>query len=49
MTFAEEYNRLKKRDREVLRLEDFSRDDIDAVRRAEPSKEAEAFNFEANG
>lgn len=34
----------KKRDREVLGLEDFSDADIEAVRRAEPSKEAEAFN-----
>ena len=42
----EEYRRLKRRDREVLGLEAFTDADIDAVRSAEPSKEAEAFNHE---
>jgi hypothetical protein len=31
---------------EFLGIEDFSEADIEAVRRAEPSKEAEAFNHE---
>jgi len=42
----EEYRRLKRRDREVLGLEAFTDADIDAVRSAEPSKEAESFNHE---
>ena len=42
----EEYRRLKRRDREVLSIEDFSEADIEAVRRAEPSPQAEAFNHE---
>jgi prevent-host-death family protein len=46
MISAEEYRRLKKRAREVLSIEDFTEADIEAVRRAEPSKEAEAFNHE---
>jgi prevent-host-death family protein len=46
MISADEYNRLKKRAREVLRIEDFSEADIEAVRRTEPSKESEAFNVE---
>ncbi len=46
MISADEYRRLKRRDREVLGIEDFSDADIEAVRRAEPSKEAEAFNDE---
>jgi len=43
---ADEYRRLKRHDREVLGIDDFSDADIEAVRRAEPSKEAEAFNHE---
>ena len=43
---SEEYQRLKRRDREVLGLEDFTEEDIEAVRRAEPSPESEAFNHE---
>jgi prevent-host-death family protein len=46
MISADEYHRLKKRDREVLGIEDFSDADIAAVRRAAPSKDAEAFNQE---
>ncbi len=46
MIAADEYRRLKKRAREVLRIEDFSDADIEAVRRAEPSIESEAFNQE---
>jgi prevent-host-death family protein len=43
---AEEYTRLKRRDREVLRIEDFNEADVEAVRRAEPSVAADAFNHE---
>ena len=43
---ADEYRRLKRRDREVLSIEDFMEADRDAVRRAEPSAEADAFNHE---
>lgn len=43
---AEEYKRLKRRDREVLGLDDLSQDDLDAIRAAEPSPQAEAFNDE---
>jgi prevent-host-death family protein len=46
MISADEYRRLKKRDREVLGIEDFAEVDIEAVRRAEPSPAAEAFNHE---
>jgi PHD/YefM family antitoxin component YafN of YafNO toxin-antitoxin module len=46
MISANEYHRLKKRDREVLGIEDFSDAEIEAVRQAKPSKEAEAFNQE---
>lgn len=42
----EEYRRLKRRDREVLGIEDFTDADIETVRRAEPSKGAEGFNHE---
>jgi PHD/YefM family antitoxin component YafN of YafNO toxin-antitoxin module len=48
MISADEYHRLKRRDREVLGIEDFSDADIEAVRRAQPSKAAEAFNDEFN-
>jgi prevent-host-death family protein len=43
---AEEYRRLKRRDREVLGLDDFTQDDLDAIRATEPSAEAEQFNHE---
>ncbi len=43
---ADEYRRLKRRDREVLALEDFSDADIDAVRRSAPSPASEEFNHE---
>lgn len=41
-----EYRRLKGRDREVLGIDDFTDADIEAIRRAEASPEAEAFNHE---
>ena len=42
----EEYRRLKRRDRQVLRLEDFTEEMIEAIEKAEPSPESEAFNHE---
>ena len=46
MISTEEYNRLKRRDRQVLRLEDFTEEMIAEIERAEPSPESEAFNNE---
>ncbi len=43
---TEEYRRLKRRDREVLGIEDFTEADAEAVRRAETSAEAAAFDNE---
>jgi prevent-host-death family protein len=48
MISVDEYRRLKRRDREVLGIEDFTDADIEAVRRSEPSREADAFNHELN-
>jgi prevent-host-death family protein len=45
----EEYRRLKRRDRQVLRLEDFTEEMIAAIEASEPSPEAEAFNHEYKG
>ena len=36
---VEEYQRLKRRDREVLGLDDFTQGDLDAIRAAEPPAE----------
>ena len=47
MISADEFRRLKRRDREVLGIDDFSDAEIDAISRAEPSAGAEAFNHEA--
>jgi prevent-host-death family protein len=49
MMSAEEYRRLKRRDREVLRLEDFTEADLEAIRKAEPPAEAAAFDHEVIG
>lgn len=38
-----EYNRLKRRDREVLAIEDFTEADVEAVRRAKMSPNAASF------
>jgi PHD/YefM family antitoxin component YafN of YafNO toxin-antitoxin module len=46
---TEEYSRLKRRDREVLRLEDFTEADLQAIRQAEPPAEAAAFDHEVTG
>jgi prevent-host-death family protein len=43
---AEEYQRLKRRDREVLGLADFTDDDLRAVAEAELAPEAAAFDHE---
>jgi prevent-host-death family protein len=43
---TEEYRRLKRRDRDVLGIEDFTEADAEAVRRAQPSAESAAFNHE---
>lgn len=46
---ADEYHRLKRRDRQVLSLEDFTEADLEAIRRAEPPAEAAAFDAEVIG
>ncbi|MEY2696377.1 MAG: hypothetical protein RL333_515 [Pseudomonadota bacterium] len=43
---AEEYNRLKRRDRHVLALSDFTELDILAIENAEAPTEASAFDHE---
>jgi PHD/YefM family antitoxin component YafN of YafNO toxin-antitoxin module len=43
---TEEYNRLKRRDREVMGLADFSDADIAAIRKVESSETASAFDHE---
>ncbi len=42
----EEYRRLKRRDRQVLGLEDFTTDDLNALAKAEPPSDASAFDHE---
>jgi prevent-host-death family protein len=46
---VDEYHRLKKRDRQVLALEDFTEADLKAIRAAEPPPEAAAFDPEVIG
>jgi PHD/YefM family antitoxin component YafN of YafNO toxin-antitoxin module len=46
MISTEEYQRLKRRDREVLGLEDFTDADLAAIAEAEAPPEAAAFNHE---
>ncbi len=43
---TEEYRRLKRRDREVLGIEDFTDADIAALESSRPPEEAKAFNHE---
>lgn len=43
---AEEYHRLKRRDRQVLGLDDFTDADLQAIISAEPPEEAAAFDPE---
>lgn len=49
MMSIEEYRRLKRRDREVMSLDDFTQADVEAIRKAEPPAEAAAFDHEARG
>lgn len=44
----EEYRRLKRRDREVLRLEDLTEADLAAIETSRPAAEAAAFDHELN-
>jgi len=44
---AQEYQRLKRRDRRVMGIEDFTEEDIAAIERAEPPPEAALFDREA--
>ncbi|MDI6026417.1 type II toxin-antitoxin system Phd/YefM family antitoxin [Corticibacterium sp. UT-5YL-CI-8] len=46
MISTEEYNRLKRRDREVLSLDDFTDEDIAAIAAARAPEEAKAFDHE---
>jgi prevent-host-death family protein len=43
---VEEYRRLKRYDREVLRLEDFSDEDLAAIERAEPPESSKEYDGE---
>ncbi|HEY8698666.1 MAG TPA: type II toxin-antitoxin system Phd/YefM family antitoxin [Rhizomicrobium sp.] len=43
---AEEYQRLKRRDREVLSIHDLSDEDIEALKTLEPPPEAAQYNYE---
>jgi prevent-host-death family protein len=46
---ADEYHRLKRRDRQVLKLEDFTEQDLEAILAVEPSPAASAFDHEVTG
>jgi prevent-host-death family protein len=43
---ADEFKRLKRRDRRVMGLEDFTEADLAALRKVQPSAEAAAFDHE---
>jgi len=43
---ADEYHRLKKRDREVLTLDDLTLDDLELIRAARPSARAAQYDHE---
>jgi len=45
---VEEYRRLKRRDREVLALEDFSDADLDALEKTRAPESSKAFDSELN-
>jgi len=46
---VDEYQRLKRRDRQVLGLEDLTEADLQAIRAVEPPREAAAFDHEVAG
>ncbi len=46
MVSIEEYQRLKRRDRQVLRLEDFTEEMIEAIAQAEPPESSKQFDHE---
>jgi PHD/YefM family antitoxin component YafN of YafNO toxin-antitoxin module len=46
MISIEEYERLKRRDRQVMRSEDMPQDPADANLQAEPSEESKRYNYE---
>jgi PHD/YefM family antitoxin component YafN of YafNO toxin-antitoxin module len=46
MISVDEYDRLKRRDREVLGIEDFTEEDIEAIRQSRAPSKAAAFNDE---
>lgn len=46
MMAIDEYRRLKRRDRQVMTLDDFTAADLEASRNAEPPAEAAAFDHE---
>ena len=43
---AQEYQRLKRRDREVMGLDDFTAEDLELIRAAEPPPESAHYNHE---
>ena len=45
---AEEYHRLKRRDRKVLRVEELSVEDLEAIANATPPAEAAEFDHEVD-
>lgn len=49
MISVDEYERLKRRDREVLGLEDFTAEDIAAIAASEAPESAKAFDHEFEG
>ncbi len=49
MMSVEEYRRLKRRDRRVMTLDDFTDEDLEAIRKVEAPVEATAFNHEVVG
>jgi prevent-host-death family protein len=49
MMSVEEYRRLTRRDRRVMTIDDFTQDDLTALRAAEPPSEAANFDHEVTG
>ncbi len=46
---ADEFRRLKRRDRQVMTLDDFTGEDLEAIRKAEPPAESATFDHEVTG